>query len=294
MIENNTIARIYPFQVKFQKILFNSVEIAFCDEGKGDKTIIFIHGLGHGLIGWQKNVRALKKHYRCIAIDLPGYGLSSKSTSYPYSMHFYAECVKNFIDVLNLKNVYLCGHSMGGQIAITSTEELHSEIKGLILCAPAGIEQFTDWEKSLYKNTMMFMDMVSTEENSLKKAIQNSFYEMPASAKGFIKNLIEIMHWQDRNHYRYMIDKCISGMLYEPVEPLFSKIRIPIRIIFGEKDNLIPNKFIHPISIKTMLDEVIWEFKNADYVIIPKSGHFVQWERAKEVNHQIDAFLKSN
>ena len=294
MIEQNTIARIYPFPVHSKKILFDSVEIAYCDEGKGEKTLLFIHGLGHSLIGWQKNMKALSKHHRCIAVDLPGYGLSSKSTSYPYSMHFYAECIKDLIQVLGLSNVYLCGHSMGGQIALTLAENPPAQLKGLILCAPAGIEQFSEWEKSLYKSTMMFMDMVSTEENSLKKAIHNSFYEMPTSAKGFIKNLIEIMHWQDRAHYRYLIDKCISGMLYEPVAPLFPTIKTPVLIIFGEKDNLIPNKFIHPVSIKTMLDEVIWEFPKADYVIIPKSGHFVQWERAKEVNHQIDAFLKSN
>ncbi|MDO8897890.1 MAG: alpha/beta fold hydrolase [Bacteroidales bacterium] len=67
----------YPFDVKKVQIDENT-EIAYIDEGSGKETIIFIHGLGSYLPAWKKNIEGLSSDFRCIAIDLPGYGKSSK------------------------------------------------------------------------------------------------------------------------------------------------------------------------------------------------------------------------
>lgn len=283
---------IYPYPVQKQTILYDAVNIAYVDVGpKNAPVIFFIHGLGNAIIVWNKNIATLSQNYRCIAIDLPGNGLSSKDINYPYSMEFFAEAVSDFIFQLKLQNVFLCGHSMGGQIALTIAEKNLQAISGLVLCAPAGIERFNTIEKNLYKSTMLFVDMLSTEENSLRKAINNSFYIMPDSAPLLIQQLVDIMQLQDRAHYRLMMEKCIGAMLDEPVYDNFSTIEVPVHIIFGEKDGLIPNKIIHPMSIKQMLDNAIPEFKNASYQLIAQCGHFLQWEKPQDVNHYIDAFI---
>jgi len=79
----------YPYEVKKVE-LFNDIELAYVDEGKGDQTIIFIHGLGSYLPAWKNNIEGLMSDYRCIAIDLPGYGYSSKG-KYEGSMTFFAK-----------------------------------------------------------------------------------------------------------------------------------------------------------------------------------------------------------
>lgn len=279
----------YPYPVQYQKLLHNAIDLAYVDEGKGEATILFVHGLGHFLLGWSKNIDYLKQYYRCIAIDLPGNGLSSTG-QYPYSMHFFAEVIADFIKEKGLTQVYLAGHSMGGQISIQFSL-LHPElIKGLILCAPAGFETFNDWEKSLYRNTMYFVDMVSNEETSLRKAIQNSFYIMPDNAPAFTQQLVDLMKLQDRSHYRYMIDSCINAMLDEPVFERLGRINIPVLILFGERDNLIPNRFIHPVSTKSLAETAAKQFPNAEVHIISQCGHFLQWEKAQQVNSYIRHF----
>ncbi len=284
---------LYPTPVLKQKVLFDAVEIAYTETGNSNSpTLLFVHGLGHALIAWQKNVAALSKNYHVIAIDLPGNGLSSKDINYPYSMAFYADAIRDFIIKKELKDVFLVGHSMGGQIVLTLATQHLPEIKGLLLCAPAGIEQLNTIERNLYKGTMLFVDMLSTEENSLRKAINNSFYIMPDSAPLLIQQLVDIMQLQDRGHYRVMMEKCIVGMLEEPVYGSFDKIEVPVHILFGEKDGLIPNKIIHPVSIKQMLDEAMPQFKNGSYTLIPQCGHFLQWEKPDDVNHYIGAFVK--
>ncbi|RYZ37023.1 MAG: alpha/beta hydrolase [Sphingobacteriales bacterium] len=279
----------YPYPLKRQKVLHNAVDLAYVDEGEGEATLLFVHGLGHSLLGWTKNIEYLKQYYRCIAIDLPGNGLSSTG-QYPYSMHFFAEVIADFIREQKLTNVYLAGHSMGGQVSMIFSLLHQDLIKGLILCAPAGFETFNDWEKSLYRNTMYFVDMVSNEETSLRKAIQNSFYIMPDNAPAFTQQLVDLMKLQDRSHYRYMIDNCIAAMLDEPVYEKLPRVTIPVLILFGERDNLIPNRFIHPISTKSLAETAAKQFPNAEVHIISQCGHFLQWEKAQQVNSYIRHF----
>ncbi|OJV52319.1 MAG: hypothetical protein BGO31_05680 [Bacteroidetes bacterium 43-16] len=284
---------LYPQPVFRQKVLFDAVEIAYTDTGDlNAPVILFIHGLGHALIAWNKNIAPLAQKYRCIAIDLPGNGLSSKDINYPYSMEFFAEAVKDFIIQKGLTQVFLCGHSMGGQVALTLAQTSLPGVKGVVLCAPAGIEQFNAVERNLYKGTMLFVDLLSTEENSLRKAINNSFYIMPESAPLLIQQLVSIMQLQSRAHYRVMMEKCIVGMLEEPVYDHLHNIEVPVHILFGEKDGLIPNKIIHPISLKQMLDQAMPKLVKGSYNLIPKCGHFLQWEKPEDVNFYIDSFVK--
>lgn len=286
-------ATLYPYTLHYCPILFNSVTIAYCDEGPRDAPVIlFIHGLGHNLSAWQRNISYLKQFYRCIAIDLPGNGSSSRAMDYPYSMHFFSACIREFIHELKLEQVYLCGHSMGGQVAFTLAAQQLPRVKGLMQCAPAGIETFNEWERSLYKSTMALVDMLSSEENSLRKAIQNSFYILPADIQPFIQSLVELMRLHPKEHYRKMMEACIVAMLDEPVDMLFPSINIPVSVLFGEKDSLIPNRFIHPVTIRQMLLAAQPSFPQLQYEIIPRCGHFLQWEKADDVNHYLHSFIK--
>src|SRR6267154_1761559 len=103
----------YPYKTYYIDLPGNC-NIAYIDEGKGDQTLLFIHGLANYAMVWQKNIDYLRQFYRCVAIDLPGNGLSDKN-EHPFDMRFFAETVYNFIQTLGLKNLCMVGHSMGGQ-----------------------------------------------------------------------------------------------------------------------------------------------------------------------------------
>ncbi|EMR02111.1 Haloalkane dehalogenase [Cesiribacter andamanensis AMV16] len=51
--------------------------LAYTDVGQGP-PLLFIHGLGSYLPAWQKNIAFLSPHFRCLALDLPGFGKSGK------------------------------------------------------------------------------------------------------------------------------------------------------------------------------------------------------------------------
>jgi pimeloyl-ACP methyl ester carboxylesterase len=129
-----------------------SMSIAFKDTLKNSETILFIHGLGCTASIWEELSVKLSKEYRCISIDLPSYGNSSELTG-TYSLNAITEELYKFILNLNIdaQKLHICGHSMGGQLAIILALRYPNIFNKLILISPAGFEQFTERELQLIK-----------------------------------------------------------------------------------------------------------------------------------------------
>jgi len=279
----------YPYKTNYAD-LPGDCRIAYVDEGKGERTLLFIHGLANYALVWKKNIDHLKQYYRCIAIDLPGNGLSDKNP-HPFSIKFFAESVYNFINALKLKNVTIVGHSMGGQVAMATIIKYPQCTASMVLCAPAGFEEFTSMDKTLYRNAMHLLEYISTDENNLRKTIESSFYHYNAQGEGMIKELVVLMKTYDPGYYRKMVEACIKGMLDEPVNDKLNLIAKPTLVIFGSKDALIPNKLLHHTTTEKLAGEAVKKMPNATLKMLPDCGHFVQWEKADEVNKYIVSFL---
>jgi pimeloyl-ACP methyl ester carboxylesterase len=280
----------YPFQVR--KITLDSgPEIAFVDEGESENVIIFIHGLGSYLPAWKKNIEELKSDFRCIAIDLPGYGKSSKQ---PHSgkMTYYASVVKEFAEKLGLKQVTLAGHSMGGQISMIAALNYPELVKSIILVAPAGFEKFTEGQKQWFRNVMTLDGVKNTLAEDIQTNLAVNFYNMPDDAEFMITDRIAMRKADDFEHYCYAVVQSVNGMVDEPVLELLPKIKQPTLIIFGENDNLIPNRFLNPGRTKKIADIGKSKIPDSQLFMVKKAGHFVHFEKALEVNMAIKEFLR--
>ncbi len=280
----------YPYDVKFQK-LANDVKLAYIDEGKGEQTIIFIHGLGSYLPAWNKNVEALKFDYRCIAIDLPGYGKSSKN---PHSglMSFYAEVVKQFIDSLGIKNPILAGHSMGGQISMVAALQYPEKIGKLILVDPAGFERFNEGQKEWFKGVMTLDAVKKTTADGILTNLAYNFYKLPKEAEFMVTDRIAMRTASDFELYCHAVVQSVSGMVSQPVIDKLDQISQPALIIFGANDNLIPNRYLNPGTTEKIAKNGASKIKNSTLKLIDKAGHFAMFEKAEECNQAIKDFLK--
>lgn len=270
--------------------LSNGCQVSYLDEGASDTTILFVHGLATYSYSWAANIAQLKSHYRCIAIDLPGNGYS-EGGDYPYGINFFGGCVYDFILKMNLKNVVLAGHSMGGQIALNMVINHATACDKMILCAPAGFERFNPIERTLYQTGINFFDFFASEEYSLRQTIKTSFYHYPQQVDNMIQELIELMKKQSLKSYRAMIEGCINGMMNEPVFDNLHTIKQPALVLFGDNDALIPNKLIHPVSTKSIAQNGTAEMQNATLKMLKGCGHFLQLEHPVAVNKHIREFL---
>jgi pimeloyl-ACP methyl ester carboxylesterase len=281
----------YPFAV--QKVtLDNGMEIAYMDEGRGEQTLLFIHGLGSYAPAWKKNISSLSQSARCIAIDLPGYGKSSKG-KYEASMSAFADVVQNFIEKLNLEKVTLVGHSMGGQISIMTALAYPDQIDQLILVAPAGFETFTPGQKQWFREVLTPRAVRLTSVDQIKSNIGWNFHDMPDDAFFMVSDRIAMRKAEGFGAYCYIIPECVRGMVDQPVFDYLNRIQQKTLVIFGENDNLIPNRFLNGGETADYARKGAEQIPNCQLEILSKAGHFVQFEKADRVNELIQGFLKN-
>lgn len=112
-------------------IHYNGGKIYYSDTGEGE-VIVLLHGYLETSDIWSGFSRKLAKKFRVISIDLPGHGLS-KVYSENHTMVFMAGAVKVLLENLNIKQVFLAGHSLGGYVALAFLELSPGMLKGYCL-----------------------------------------------------------------------------------------------------------------------------------------------------------------
>lgn len=267
----------------------DSLSIAYKETGKGKQTILMIHGLGGNLSHWTHN---FIENQHCIALDLPTYGLSTMKNFQPKTdlLDFYSEIILAFIEKKKLRNVVLVGHSMGGQIAIITALKNHKSIKKLVLVAPAGFETFDENEAKSLLGFAKPETFKTQTEPIVKMSFKRNFYEMPTSAETLISDRLMIAKCESFNPYFQAVAGGVKGMLEHPVRKDLGKIKIPTLVVFGENDDLIPNKYLHKTLNTNQIAEIGKEIPNAKIVMIPKAGHLVMFEQAASFNAAILSF----
>ena len=98
------------------KIRVGQVEIYAEDTGQGSPALVFLHYWGGSRRTWSGVVEQLSDRFRCIAVDLRGWGKSDRHNE-DYNLFTQADDVEGVIEELNLMDFVFVGHSMGGKIA---------------------------------------------------------------------------------------------------------------------------------------------------------------------------------
>ncbi len=280
----------YPFEVH-KATLDDGRIIAFSDEGKSDHAIIFIHGLGSYSPGWYKSINLLKDKFRCIAVDLPGYGKSSKEI-HSGRMEFYADVIVQLMNKLKLQNATIAGHSMGGQIAIVMSLKYPNRVKNLVLVDPAGFESFTAGQKQWFRDVMTVEGVKLTNTQSIRANLVSNFYDMPDDAEFMVTDRIAMRGAKDFENYCYTVVKSVNGMVDEPVIDFLQNITQPTLILFGENDNLIPNPYLNPGKTEDIAKIGAQKIPNSKLVMLPNCGHFLQFEKPEVFCNSLIEFMR--
>lgn len=278
----------YGYEV--QKAKVRNIEIGFIDDGHGD-VLLLIHGLGSNAKGWSRNIHELSRQHRVIALDLPGYGYSDKG-AYEYSLEFYAQVLKEFLTGLGVEKATLVGHSMGGQIAMVTALEYPDLVDRLVLISPAGFETFTDGEGDWMRGAVSAKFVQEATIRNVAVNLKSNFFDTPEEADFMITDRIQVRGASDFADYCYAVSRNVGAMLDSPVFDRLEDIPHPTLVLFGENDNLIPNRFLHGGPTVDVAEGGANKLPNAELVMLPHCGHFVQFEKAAETNAAILSFLR--
>ncbi len=265
--------------------------IAYYDAGKGNDVLLFIHGLSSYIPAWLKLIPLLSNDFRCIAIDLPGYGKSSAGI-HSGAVTFYTEVISSFIRKLELENITLAGHSMGGQISIAASLQFPSLIKRLVLLAPAGFEIFSGNETALIKKYNTEQLYYSAGDDDILASFRSNFFRMNDDVKPMIDDRIKMKAFKNFGDYCRIVVNSLNGLLDYPVYHRLKEIKQPVLIFFGKNDRWIPNKNLHK-NITT--EEIAWEgasrIPDSKLILIDECGHFIPYEHPSLLAKEIKTFI---
>ncbi len=284
----------YPYEVRYQQ-LSDSVRLAYVDTGEArEGTLLFVHGLGSNLQAWNKTIAGLSDRYRCVAVDLPGYGKSSQE-DYPFTMPFYADQLDAFVRALTIGRLTLVGHSMGGQIVLELASRQPDWLRALVLAAPAGLETFNAENRQFFDTYVRPEIVTAASPEQIEQNFDLNFFGgTQEDARFMIDDRMQLR--ADTAAYAYygrLIAGSVAGMLDGPVIDKLDRVGVPVLLVYGLEDRLIPNQLLHPgMTVHEVAQSGMDRLSDAEFRLLERAGHFVQWDRPEAFNAEIAAFLE--
>lgn len=115
----------------------DGLKVHYKDEGEGE-VLVLLHGTFSSLHTFDTWALILKKKYRVIRLDLPGFGITGPSIENVYSISIFIDFIENFLDLLNVNKYHLAGNSLGGWLAWELALKAKDKIGKLVLLNAAG------------------------------------------------------------------------------------------------------------------------------------------------------------
>ncbi|MCM3724706.1 alpha/beta hydrolase [Neobacillus cucumis] len=246
----------------------------YCEYLLNDKPpILLIHGFASSTYTFRRIIPLLQKKFSIIAVDLPGFGKSEKSTSFVYSFENYAKLMIECIHKFGFANTHIVAHSMGGQIALNMARIAPEKINKLILLSSSGYLKRSK-KLLIISSYLPFFEKVIQYyigRKDVKYHLGNVFFNQslindelvrefgrPLAEKGFYKALIRLIRHREGD----LLPKQLQD------------IQVPTLLIWGKEDRVVP------VEVGKQL---VQDLPDAKLITYEKTGHLITEERPELV-----------
>lgn len=249
-----------------------SLDYFECGDKQGE-PILFVHGYSDSWRIWESSIPYLPHQYRLIFVTLRGFGDSDKPKAGFRQTDFVSD-LEAFLRAMDLSQVVLVGHSMGGFIGHHFAVEHPDRVKRLVLVGTAAtgsgndpiatenaaISKLGEPIDAEYVRNFQIEPMMSEVHESIVETIINECFKAPVRV------------WQE----------AMLGMLEEDHSARLAEISVPTLILCGGKD-----LFFTEAHQREMANAI----PGSRVKIYPGVGHGVQWEKPEEFARDITDFL---
>lgn len=256
---------------------YGTGNIHYSDQGSGE-VIVLLHGYLETSEIWHSFADKLKTDFRVISLDLPGHG-SSDMFGEVHTMEQIATAVYELIKKLDIRKIFLLGHSLGGYATLAFAELFPEMLSGYSLFHS---HPFPDSDEALEKREREIKFVLAGKKeliypDNVSKMFATSNLQKFTNELNHSKKIASSISGEG-------IVAVLRGMMVRPSrQKVMESGRIPCLWILGAMDN-----YIDCVNIQTKVQLP----ENAEVVILKNSGHlgFIEEEdRSVEV---ITKFIK--
>jgi pimeloyl-ACP methyl ester carboxylesterase len=258
--------------------------VGYVELGQGE-PIVFVHGLSGCWQNWLENIPHFSRRYRCLALDLPGFG-SSPMPSWEISMPAYGRLLHDFCERLGIPACAVVANSMGGFIATEAAIAAPGRFNRLALVSAAGIT----WAEARQEPARMIGRIGQVAAPLLFR------FRMAGLVRPRARRLAFRGIFQYPNRLR-------PELLYEQLEPALQSPGFPdaIRTLFGYdiRDRLgeieVPTLIVWGRDDRVVPVAAAYGYRRgipgSRLVIFERTGHLPQLERPARFNRLVEEFL---
>jgi pimeloyl-ACP methyl ester carboxylesterase len=229
------------------------------------RSIVFVHGAGGNGLVWQNQRRGLDRGVNTICIDLPGHGQSPGggfSTIVEYS-----RWLIRFIECLELSDVVVAGHSMGGAVVLEAAFKIWEKVKAVVLVSSGA---------KLKVNPAILHGLETDFEVTLEQLVRKCYG--PGTSNKLIEWGLEEVLGQRK---KVVLDDFRACNGFDRIGQI-NAIKQPTLVLCGSEDIMTPPKYSQYLAE---------HLQQATLRIIEGAGHMVMVEDPFKVNATILKFL---
>lgn len=259
----------------------NGYKIHYLDQGEGE-VVLFLHGSGPGASGhsnFKGNYPALvNEGYRCIIVDLIGYGFSDKPDDVDHPLSFFVQCIKQTLDCAGVEKCTVVGNSLGGAIAIGLALDFPELVEKLILMAPGGLSELAEYQQmpGMQKVFQVFGSGEPVTPAVMKDLFASGLMHNPSFATDdLVAERMQIM--------QIMNGHVMATMNVPVLTERLSELRCPVLGFWGLNERMMPENGIMALAHNV---------GQLQLVLLSECGHWVMVEHEALFNRQCLDFLQ--
>jgi pimeloyl-ACP methyl ester carboxylesterase len=253
--------------------VFNYV-LHYYEKGEGE-PLLMIHGLGQSISTFRKNIDELSRHFRVLAVDLPGHGYSDKP-EINYTIEEFTEALVLFMSVMRLEKVHIFAFSTGAVIAANMAITYPEKVDRMVLISPGGITHgYPAGIRAL--RTPLVSDIalsLSFTKNNIHRWLQEAYFDRTRISDEDVEQVYApLKDYEARDAVITAVNNWEDYVVYKQMGGL----RMPIYVFWGECDKW------HPMD---MLDELADMLPYAFIATVRNAGHMIHEEKSREINRK--------
>jgi len=247
----------------------DGVPIRFQVNGKGEPTLVLVHGWALDRRLWDGQVQRLSARHRVVTLDLAGHGESGRERV-QWTIAAFGRDVEAVVEAVRAKQVVLVGHSMGGPVVLEAARRMPERVKGIV-----PVDTLLDVEQRTPADQVdAFAQQLEADYATTTTQMANEYLFVPATPAAVRERVL--------GHATALPPDISIAMLrqswtYDPL-PALREINAPIRAVNADK-------------FPTNLEANRRHMPGYEAIILTGTGHYPMLEDPPRFNPALDAAL---
>jgi pimeloyl-ACP methyl ester carboxylesterase len=269
-----------------KKVQVDGLTLGYRESGSGP-PVLLLHGWPTSSYLWREVMVPIARANRVVAVDLPGFGASDKPVDVRYNFAFFERVLDRFLARLGIEELGLGVHDLGGPIGLHWLLNRPGRVTRLALLNTLVYPEFSDAVKEFIRACAApDASEKITSPSGLEETLRDGVADRASLKPETLAALLEPFQSPESRRALAAAGIGVERRGFIAIAQKLGELRVPVRIIYGERDRLLPD-------VAATMARVKGDLPQAEVTAFRERGHFIQLEAPGQVGESLARFFVS-